>query len=48
LKIIKQKFAIIILTTLIILKNFKKIAISKEQTILKKSIKLKETKIEDI
>ncbi len=44
----KQQFAIIILTTLTILKNFEKTITSKELTILNKSIKLKETKIEDI
>jgi len=36
LKTIKRKFAIIISTTSTILKNFKKIAILKELTILKK------------
>jgi len=40
--------AIIILTTSTTLKNFKKIAISKKLTILKKSIELKEIKIEKI
>ncbi len=48
LKIIKQEFAIIILTTSTILKNFEKIVTSKELTTLKKSIKIEEIKIEDI
>ena len=48
LKIAKQQFVIVILTTSTILKNFKKIATLKESTTLNKSIKLKETKIEDI
>ena len=47
-KIAKQEFAIVILTTSTILKNFEKIATLKELTILKKLIKLKEIKIENI
>ncbi len=47
-KTIRRKFAIIILTTSITLKNFKKIAILKELTTLKKSIKLEKTRVEDI
>ena len=53
-KIIKQEFAIIILTTSTTLKNSKKIAtliestILKELTTLKKSIKLEKIRIEDI
>ena len=48
LKIIKQQSTIIILITSTILKNFKKITTLKELTTLNKSIKLKETKIENI
>ena len=47
-KIIKQKFAIVILTTSTILKNFEKIATLKELTTLKKSIKLEKIRIENI
>jgi len=47
-KTIKQKFAIIILTTSTTLKNSKKIAILKELTTLKKSIKLKKIEVENI
>jgi len=47
-KIIKWNFAIVILTTLAILKNFEKTTTSKKLTILKKSIKLKKTRIENI
>jgi len=47
-KTTRQKFAIIILTISTTLKNFKKTTTSKESTTLKKSIKLKEIKIEDI
>jgi len=48
LKTIEREFIVIISTTLTILRNSKKIATLKELTILKKSIKLKETRIEDI
>jgi len=47
-KTTKQKFVVIISITLATLKNFKKIAISKESTTLKKSIKLKKIKVEGI
>jgi 6-phosphogluconolactonase/glucosamine-6-phosphate isomerase/deaminase len=44
----KRKSTIIISTTSTILKFFKKIAISKKLTTLKKSIKLKKIRVEDI